>query len=543
MTKNNNVNKNSNIVYLDFSDYDIKKKTKKKKVKKKVNNKKKSVDKLKETLSQFDTLLNEAKENNIEIPKELGELPVNIEDVNSIKELNELNEEIMNRNLQIKGLLEQGITEKQEPEFGIIPITDSGGIQIQAPVQLPFQAGMQAQAPQIIPPQIIQQDAEKINMLEEQIEELTKSKEKPNVSPERKKDLSDIKKQLEKEQEEIINKLSPEEQEKVRKKQADMEKQKASDFDKQDPKKDPRDLPPMKAGFQIITPEDEMDKKILGESFEEPIGLYDRWETIKGMIERLQSIGKEDKREPNLVNISKKDFDNFKKDQKERLKSYTTFVKSFNPKQTKAIQGDLSSATKINKEILVILNNEPKKVLENIFSSKFGRNVKINITGSEIIPKPRPRVEKIKKIDETPESLEAIKILEEMRDALETTRKPPSFSGYKKDQMRIILNKIKQSADLNKKTNPVLVNNKIENTIEDYSKKKKNGRLITLKQIIKEYKNAITGVEAISQDIDISKFKPPKEEEPDAIDPETFPRLSGLRNLPISYGENVLGTS
>jgi septal ring factor EnvC (AmiA/AmiB activator) len=90
MTKNNNVNKNSNIVYLDFSDYDIKKKTKKKKVKKKVNNKKKSVDKLKETLSQFDTLLNEAKENNIEIPKELGELPVNIEDVNSIKELNEL---------------------------------------------------------------------------------------------------------------------------------------------------------------------------------------------------------------------------------------------------------------------------------------------------------------------------------------------------------------------------------------------------------------------------------------------------------------------
>jgi len=541
MTKNNNVNKNSNIVYLDFSDYDIKKKTKKKKVKKKVNNKKKSVDKLKETLSQFDTLLNEAKENNIEIPKELGELPVNIEDVNSIKELNELNEEIMNRNLQIKGLLEQGITEKQEPEFGIIPITDSGGIQIQAPVQLPFQAGMQAQAPQIIPPQIIQQDAEKINMLEEQIEELTKSKEKPNVSPERKKDLSDIKKQLEKEQEEIINKLSPKEQERVRQKQADMEKEKASDFDKQDPKKDPRDLPPMKAGFQIITPEDEMDKKILGKSFEEPIGLYDRWETIKGMIERLQSIGKEDKREPNLVNISKKDFDNFKLDQKERLKSYTTFVKSFNPKQTKAIQGELSSATKINKEILVILNNEPKKVLENIFSSKFGRNVKINITGSEVLPKPKPRVEKIKKIDESPESLEAIKILEEMRDTLETPNRVKKLSGYQKDQLRIILNKIKQSADLNKKTNPVLINNNVDDTFNNYFKKNKNGRLNMINQIIKEYKNAITGVEAISEDIDINKFKP--EEEPDAIDPETFPRWSGLRNLPISYGENVLGTS
>lgn len=539
MTKNNNVNKNSNIVYLDFSDYDIKKKTKKKKVKKKVNNKKKSVDKLKETLSQFDTLLNEAKENNIEIPKELGELPVNIEDVNSIKELNELNEEIMNRNLQIKGLLEQGITEKQEPEFGIIPITDSGGIQIQAPVQLPFQAGMQAQAPQIIPPQIIQQDAEKINMLEEQIEELTKSKDKPNVLPERKKDLSDIKKQLEKEQEEIINKLSPEEQEKVRKKQAEIEKEKASDFDKQDPKKDPRDLPSLKAGFQIITPENKMDQQILGKSFEEPIGLYDRWETIKGMVERLQNIGKEDPREPNLVNISRKDFDSFSKDQKERLKSYTIFVKNLNPMQTKAIQGELSSATRINKEILLILNNKPKKVLENIFSSKFGRNVKIKIIGSEVLPKPKPRVEKIKKIQETPKSLGAIKILEEMRDELETPNRVKKLSGYQKDQLRIILNKIKQSADLNKKTNPVLINNNVDDTFNNYFKKNKNGRLNMINQIIKEYKNAITGVEAISQDIDISKFKP-EEEEPVAIDPEAF--QPARVNLPISYSGNILGT-
>jgi len=540
MTKNNNVNKNSNIVYLDFSDYDIKKKTKKK-VKKKVNNKKKSIDKLKETLSQFDSLLNEAKKNNIEIPKELGELPVNIEDVNSIKELNELNEEIMNRNLQIKGLLEQGITEKQEPEFGIIPITDSGGIQIQAPVQLPFQAGMQAQAPQIIPPQIIQQDAEKINMLEEQIEELTKSKDKPNVSPERKKDLSDIKKQLEKEQEEIINKLSPEEQEKVRKKQAEIEKkqaeiekEKASDFDKQDPKKDPRDLPPMKAGFQIITPENKMDQQILGKSFEEPIGLYDRWETIKGMVERLQNIGKEDPREPNLVNISRKDFDSFSKDQKERLKSYTIFVKNLNPMQTKAIQGELSSATKINKEILLILNNEPKKVLENIFSSKFGRNVKIKIIGSEVLPKPKPRVEKIKKIQETPESLGAIKILEEMKEALESPNRAKKLSDYQKDQLRIILNKIKQSADLNKKTNPVLINNNVDATFNNYFKKNKNGRLNMINQIIKEYKNVITGIEAI----DINNFKP-EEQEPEAVDIDTF--QPSRVNLPISYEEDVLG--
>jgi len=533
MTKNSNINKNQNMIYLDFGDYDIKKKTKKK-VKKKVNNKKKSIDKLKETLSQFDSLLNQAKENNIEIPKELGELPVNIEDVNSIKELNELNQEIMNRNLQIQGLLEKGITENAEPQFGIIPISSTdGGIQIQAPIQLPFQAGVQAQAPQII-----SQDTQKINMLEQQIIELTKSKQKPNISPERKKDLSKIKKELEKEQEEIINKLSPEEQERVRQKQADMEKQKISDFDKQDPKKDPRDLPPMNAGFQIITPEDEMDQKILGKSFEEPIGLYDRWETIKGFIERTQNIGKEDKREPNLVNISKKDFDNFKLDQKERLKSYTTFVKSFNPKQTKAIQGELSSATKINKEILVILNNEPKKVLENIFSSKFGRNVKINVTGSKVLPKPKPRVEKIKKIEETPESLEAIKIVEEMKEALESPNRAKKMSDYQKDQLKIILTKLKESADLNNKSNPVLINNNIEDTFNNYIKKPKNGKINKLNQIIKEYKNVISLIEATSEDIDINKFNP-EEQEPDAVDIDTF--QPSRVNLPISYEEDVLG--
>ena len=257
------------------------------------------------------------------------------------------------------------------------------------------------------------------------------------------------------------------------------------------------------------------------------------------MVERIQNIGKEDNREPNLVNISRKDFDSFKKDQKERLKSYTIFVKNLNPMQTKAIQGELSSATRINKEILLILNNKPKKVLENIFSSKFGRNVKIKIIGSEVLPKPKPRVEKIKKIQETPKSLGAIKILEEMRDELETPNRVKKLSGYQKDQLRIILNKIKQSADLNKKTNPVLINNNVDATFNNYFKKNKNGRLNMINQIIKEYKNAISGVEAISQDIDISKFKP-EEEEPDAIDPEAF--QPARVNLPISYSGNILGT-
>ena len=75
----------------------------------------------------------------------------------------------------------------------------------------------------------------------------------------------------------------------------------------------------MRAGFQLITPEDKRDANILGESFEAPIGLYDEWETIKGFIKRNQDIAEEDKREPNLVNISRENFNQFKKEQVPRL--------------------------------------------------------------------------------------------------------------------------------------------------------------------------------------------------------------------------------
>ena len=92
MTKNSNVNKNNNIIYLDLGDFDLKPKTKKKPKKKKTDNKKKAVDNLKEVLSEFDNLLNQAQEKKIKIPEELGSLPSNIEDINTIKELKQLDD-------------------------------------------------------------------------------------------------------------------------------------------------------------------------------------------------------------------------------------------------------------------------------------------------------------------------------------------------------------------------------------------------------------------------------------------------------------------
>ncbi len=107
--KNKNHNENNNVIILDFGDYDIEKKKKKKvKKKKRINNKKIAVDKVKETLLQFDNVLKDAKSQNINVPKELSDLPVNIEDINTIEELNILNADLLNRIQAIRELLQKG---------------------------------------------------------------------------------------------------------------------------------------------------------------------------------------------------------------------------------------------------------------------------------------------------------------------------------------------------------------------------------------------------------------------------------------------------
>ena len=552
MTKNSNVNKNNNIIYLDLGDYDLKPKTKKKPKKKKTDNKKKAVDQLKEVLSEFDNLLEQAQENKIEIPEELGSLPSNIEDINTIKELKELTNDIINRNQQIQILLEKGITETApEPEFGIIPITNpNNGMQIQAPQALPFQAGVQAQ---LVAPNTA--DTQKINMLESQIQKLgeliVKQKDPETgkkITDEKKENIEKIRQQLEKEQEEIISELTPEQQAKVREKQKEIETEArkrplpkplpkkpvkpvpsipvepkptgGTDFDKADPQKDPRDLPPMRAGFQLITPEDKRDANILGESFEAPIGLYDEWETIKGFIKRNQNIAKEDKREPNLVNISRANFNQFIKEQEAKLKTYKIFVKNLNPLQTKSIQGELSSATTINKEILVILQNDPKKVLQNIFTSKIGRNIKINVVGEDVAKQVKPSGEfKGNQIEETSESLDAIGILKEIQTDLNQSNAPnvkaKKFTKYKKKQMKLILDILEQASIKNKSYDEALDNDTADNLLNEYSTNtNRNYRKKQLGKIISQYRK-ITG----SGTYTFSKPYQPRDLSPVSINP------------------------
>ena len=537
MTKNSNVNKNNNIIYLDLGDYDLKPKTKKKPKKKKTDNKKKAVDELKEVLSEFDNLLEQAQENKIKIPEELGSLPNNIEDINTIKELKQLTNDIINRNQQIQILLEKGITETAPPQFGIIPINNPNtGMQIQTPQALPFQPGVQAQ---LVTPNTA--DTQKINMLESQIQklgELIVKKKDPEtgkkITDEKKENIEKIRQQLEKEQEEIISELTPEQQAKVREKQKEIEtearKRPLPDIPlpKPLPKEEKSEIPPLREGFQIITPEDKRDVNILGSSFESPIGLYDEWESIKGFIERNQNIAEEDKSDPNIVNISKSRFKKFKKEQKAKLKTYEIFVSKLNPEQISSMKGGLSSPTTINKEILTILKNEPEnesiRVLQKIFTSKIGRNIKINVLGGDVAEqvKPKPKTGgKLKgnQLLERREGLEAISILEEMQTDLNQSNapnvKPKNFTKYQKLQMTIILDILEQSSIKNKSYDESLDNETPKYVLNEYSSNRdRNYRKKQLGKIISQYRK-ITG----SGTYNFSKPYEPRSLSPVSINP------------------------
>jgi hypothetical protein len=488
--KNNN--ENNNIIVLDFGDYEIQKK-KKKKPKKKVNNKKKAVDKLKETLQQFDAVLNEAKEKNIEIPKELGELPVNIEDINTIRELNELNADLQQRIINIRELIESG----GEPQIPSVQTID--------PREFGESGFLQGMTPQ---PIVVQRQQQ--GLIEPTKTTTTTQTDKP-VEKGKDTDLEKVRQQLKEQEKAIIDKLPPDKREEALKKLKEQASKKPVDTSKEDAEKmGKEDLvkPSLESGFQIIKPDDKRDVKILGESFEAPIGLYDEWETAKGFIEQSSNLGKEDESLPNVVNITVKDFEDFKKEQKAKLDSYTIYVKNLNPTQLKSIQGEMEVPTRISKEILNVYKTDPKKVLEQFYTSKFGRNIKLNV-GESGLPKPKPKKPPRQpkgfsgaRVPSTPQSVEAEKILEEMLQEIQSLAPDvdvvsKNFTQFRKKQMKIVLEKIKEAGDKNDEEVEFLTgrNNRvipIETVIGNYSRNpSKLYRGPLLGKIITQYKRVV----------------------------------------------------
>ena len=356
--KNNN--QNQNIIYLDFGEIEeLITKKKKKKTKKKVNNQKKIVDEVKETLAQFDALIKEADSKKIKIPAELGELPLNIEDINTIKELKELNADLKQRIILISELISKQLVEP-EPEGIPIMRFGMGGVQQGLPTTITA-AQIQAQQAQSQPGAV-----EPV----EPIRPMLPPQPQPQPSDDR---LKKIQEQLKKREEDIISQLPKDEQEKAR------AKQKQIDDAKKRPLPETPDIPISAQGFIITKPTNPQDKLILGSSFEAPFEMYELYyqpaqKFVIGYMDKLKT----DPRDNDKFYITKKDFDAFKNEQKRALLFYQTWKDKLSPLQKQGI-GTLSAAKTMDKSILNLYQEEPLKLITELASQKRGKKVSIEL--------------------------------------------------------------------------------------------------------------------------------------------------------------------
>ena len=199
-----NTNINTNVAQIILPPDMELRKIKKPKKKSSVN-KKNAIKELKEVLKKYDTALEIAASKNISIPAQLGILPNNIADINSVKELKELSATLQSRTQQIDTLIAQGA--QQQRTAGLFNERPSGGIPAaptrfitpqRQPEILPQQPILPSPAPPIVPSGT------------------------GGIDPTQVKD-SDAEKTLEQLRQEILDKLSPEDRAKA---EAELEKEK-----------------------------------------------------------------------------------------------------------------------------------------------------------------------------------------------------------------------------------------------------------------------------------------------------------------------------
>ena len=156
MSKNNNVNQNA-IQIIFPSDMELRKVKKKKRKSPSSSKKKELIAELKELLETYDNEIAVAKEKKVTLPADLGELPKNINQIKSIKQLELLIDEIKSKILKIQELIKNATTTGRANElFGVAPRPQGIGAFPMLPPQTPAPIQPQIIQPQqIIPSRII----------------------------------------------------------------------------------------------------------------------------------------------------------------------------------------------------------------------------------------------------------------------------------------------------------------------------------------------------------------------------------------------------
>lgn len=124
-SSNNNINNLVNQIIFP-PDMELRKIRKKKK--KKSDSKKKAKEALKEALKDYDTALDTAKQEKVNLPQKLGVLPTALPQINSIREMNDLAQDLRGRVQEINSLIEEKRDEPTPEELRMIRLRKLMGL-------------------------------------------------------------------------------------------------------------------------------------------------------------------------------------------------------------------------------------------------------------------------------------------------------------------------------------------------------------------------------------------------------------------------------
>lgn len=336
-----NINTNTAIAQIILSkDHEIR--LKKKPKKKSSGAKKKALEDVKEQLRNYDLAINQAKSKNVTLPSELGILPVQIDDVNSVKELQALSIKLQSMTNQINQLIVKGAS--QQRTIGLFQEQIGGQRQGFLPPVV---------QPRIIEPQQI--SPEKSIPIRPVRPELVDPSKKPI-------DDTNAEKTLEQIRQEILDKLSPEDRKNA---QAEIDKQKEPEDEL------PATLP------DIVLPTEMKDSDFetnLGIEFgnkrinlKSPVGFYDLLTRYRRyvkaiMFDTIQITTGEYK-------IEKDKYRSLENEKKIILKDYYVWLSNLNLSQTNYMDNN-SELLKIDNAMIFDLNENPEDLAKRTLNAE-----------------------------------------------------------------------------------------------------------------------------------------------------------------------------
>ena len=468
-------NINTNINQIIFpKDMELRKVRKKPKKKKGPSKKQVALDNLKQVLQSFDAVVNEAKQKNISIPAELGQLPSNINQVDSIKEIEELTNDLTNRIAQIQALIQKGSSLTQAKNlFGF---------------DLPQRAGVFPITPQpFLPPTII--PAREPPVLPSGGEKpIVPSGVTPAIDDDTEKDLERIRN-------EILDKLTPEQRAKA---EAELEKEKEKTKD--------IDSKPAETPIQDLNLERNMGVKYGTTTFNmiAPVGFYDLFRRYRQFIENLQfnSI----KIKEGFYNIPENKYTGLENQKNNILKDFNTFNSGLNPKQIQYIDNSPTLS-----EIEKMLDNTLIMDLEDILKQELTKqkvNV-IEVSGG----KKASSLEKKEKPNEEFETL--LKSTKDKTSELKSQIKDTNDSVLLKGIISTLNNRL--LVKLNEGYN------KLSGEEKTASLTQYNNLKATINDLVSRAQQKITEIESKEEPAPVSPEEPSVPEEPSIVKPDPAP--------------------